>query len=179
MKRHPYHLLAIACIAVILYFCQGETSPAQALEIGKDSSQPIEITADSLEVVQPDRQATFQGNVLVVQGNLRLKASQMQVHYREKAERSEGMASVSKIEATGSVIMTTLQETAQGDKGIYNVDQKKIRLLGNVILTRGQNALKGDRLEYSLASGKSLIASEKKTIPGGRVKAIFVPEKKK
>ena len=47
-----------------------------------DSKLPIEITADSLEVLQDDKVATFLGNVDAVQGDLVLNSDQLRVHYR-------------------------------------------------------------------------------------------------
>ncbi len=154
---------------------------AHAASAGVDRNKPIEITADSLEVLQPDKTATFRGNVVAKQGEILLKAQQMTVHYRVKEERAEGdLGAVSKIDAVGSVVLTTPEDTAEGDTGSYEVDERKIWLTGNVTLTRGKNVLKGNRAEYSFESGKSLLTSAPtgENTGSGRVKALFVPEDK-
>ena len=46
-----------------------------------DSNLPIEITADSLEVVQNQQIATFTGNVDAVQGDMVLSADRLRVYY--------------------------------------------------------------------------------------------------
>lgn len=155
--------------------------PAVAAPLKGDKNTPIEITADSLEVLQPDRTATFRGNVHAKQGEVVLTAQQMTVHYRVKDERAGDLGAVSKIDAAGNVVLTTPEDTAKGDSGTYNVDERKIWLVGNVTLLRGQNVLQGSRVEYSFATGKSLLTSgvAKAGDKPGRVKALFVPEEKK
>lgn len=155
-------------------------APDGALAASADKNQPIEITADSLEVLQPDQVATFRGNVHAQQGDITLTAQQMTVHYRVKQERAGGLGAVSQIDAVGNVELTTPEDTAKGDSGSYNVDQRKIWLTDNVTLTRGKNVLKGSRAEYSFDTGKSLLTSapsQPGTAPG-RVRALFVPEDK-
>ena len=150
-----------------------------------DSDKPIEITADSLEVIQPNKTASFRGNVQAVQGNIILTSNVMTVYYRE-GEAAGSAGAVSKIDAIGKVFLSTGEETGRGDKGIYNVDAKSITLLGDVVLTRGKNVLKGGKLVYNFATGRSLVTAgdvglvDKNGIKksSGRVKAIFVPNQK-
>ncbi len=159
----------------------GMAFSAQAqLSGGFGGDQPIEITADQLEVVQPNRIAVFRGNVEAVQGNVRLRANVMTVYYRNANERGANLGAVAKIEVEQNVVLATPEETAQGNRGIYHVDQKQIQLVGNVVLTRGQNVLKGDRLDYDLRTQKSLLSSSASAVPGvsgsgGRVKGVFIP----
>lgn len=151
------------------------------IPLGNDN-QPIEITADQLEVVQPNRKAVFRGNVVAVQGNVSLRASTMTVYYRTANERSGAMGAIAKIEVNQNVVMATPDETAKADQGIYHVDLKQIQLVGNVVLTRGQNVLKGGRLDYDMRTQKSLLSAAGATTggggattSGGRVKGVFLP----
>ncbi len=137
---------------------------------GYDTSLPIEITADSLEVQQDLETAIFRGNVDAVQGELNLRADQLTVHYR-KGDNGEN--SVSRIDAEGNVFLSSPNEMAQGDRGIYNVDADTIELTGSVVLTRGENVIKGNRLTLNLVTGKSKMESG---AGGERVKALFVPQ---
>lgn len=141
--------------------------------------EPIEITADQLEIVQPNQVAVFRGNVEAIQGNVRLKSNSMTVYYRSADQRKSNMGAVAKIEVIGNVLLATPQESAQGARGVYHVDSKQIQLIGNVVLRRGQNILKGDRLDYDLRTQKSLLSSAPSTVPGapsgGRVKGVFIP----
>lgn len=154
-----------------------------------NTGKPISIEANSLEVLQNEKKAIFQGGVTASQGDIRLKANKMTVYYKgggmPGADAGGAGTGISRIDVDGNVFLATPQESAQGSKGVYDVDKKTIHLLGGVVLTRGQNVLKGSALEYNLATGKSLLSGgasatvDGKPAPGGRVKALFVPEQGK
>jgi len=120
---------------------------------GHDTSLPIEITADSMEVEQDRQVATFRGKVDAIQGDLRLRADVLVVHYRDKDDGSG--KTISLIEADGHVFVSSPEETAQGSRGTYDVAHRAIALDGPVTLTRGGNIVQGDRLELDLATGLS------------------------
>lgn len=167
---------------------QAQAQQADFLPKG-DANQPIEIQADNLEVLQKDKVALFRGNVEAKQGNVRLKADEMRVHYKEKAEgkkasntTTEGQNSVSKIDVNGNVFLATPQETVQGSKGVYDVERSMITLTDQVVITRGKNILKGAGLTYNLKTGYSEMKSAPAIGTDGkkqRVRGIFVPEKTK
>jgi lipopolysaccharide export system protein LptA len=166
-------------MAIIAGGCAFAVPAAHAqIDLGKsyDTSLPIEITADTLEVEQENQIAIFTGNVDAVQGKLNLRADLLKVHYRAN---DEGANSISKIEAENNVLLSSPTETAQGDRGVYDVDSEKVHLFGSVVLTRGENVIKGDRMELNLATGKSKVESAVAATDGQqRVKALFVPKKK-
>ncbi len=158
------------CLSVLLLSGPPEVG-AQAGE--HDVDQPIEINADSLEVLQKDQRAVFRGNVDARQGRLRLKADELEVHYLSKAEGGQVGGAITRIDARGNVLVSSPTETAQGDAGVYDVTAKAITLTGKVVLTRGDNVIRGQRLVLDLATGKSRIEGG-----GGRVRGYFVPGKK-
>lgn len=141
-----------------------------------NSSEPIKITADSLEVIQRDKVALFKGNVEAVQGKMNLKSDQMTVFY-DKSKNAENNA-ISKIEVKGNVLLYSPTEAAKSLEGLYDVENKLVKLNGNVILTRDKNVLKGDSLVYNMVTGKSQLFGGAKEGKKGRVQGLFVPEKK-
>lgn len=154
-----------------------------------DSSQPIEISADSLEVAQEEQIATFAGNVDAVQGDLVLSADELKVHYEGKDSgvgiAAGGSNTIRRIDAVGHVIIASPEETAEGDHGTYDVPAKMVTLEGKVVLTRGANVIRGERLELDLVSGKSRIVGAETSVADGdqetsgeRVKALFTPKAK-
>ncbi|MFQ5785701.1 MAG: lipopolysaccharide transport periplasmic protein LptA [Alphaproteobacteria bacterium] len=164
---------AAGFIAAFLVFVAA--APAQFTDkLSHDTSLPIEISADSLEVQKNSKVATFSGNVDAVQGDLTIKADQLIVHYRNN---ETGAKSVSRIEAKGNVFLSSPDQTAQGDHGVYDIDGEAFELVGEVVLTRKENVIRGDRLTLDLATGQSRMESVA-TEPGGegRVKALFVPK---
>lgn len=143
-----------------------------------DTSQPLEIQADSLEVQQENQLAIFEGKVEVVQGQIRMRAEKLVVHYsNKKSQNDDGPTNIRKIDASGKVFLSSPRETAQGDRGTYDVLNKRVDLEGNVVLTQGKNVLRGSTMTLNLVTGKSRVeggaASEGTS---GRVKGIFVPE---
>ena len=168
---------------ILMVVAAGLLAAAPVLaEIGKgyDTSLPIEITADSLEYQQEAQVAIFRGNVDAVQGELNLRADQLTVHYSTNAE---GENTISLIEAVGDVFLLSPLETAQGEKGVYNVEADTVELFGSVMLTRGENVIRGSHLIMNLATGQSrMLGGVRGTTGGlggsgdnGRVKALFVP----
>lgn len=156
------------------------------------SNAPIEITADTLAVDQKDGTATFSGNVDAKQAGIRIRSQKMIVSYASDGEKDKKTAptaanqasSISKVTLVGNITITSNDDTAQGQRGIYDVKKQLITLNDSVILSQGKNIVKGDKLVYNVATGKSEISggtqsinttSEKKA--GGRVKGIFIPQK--
>ena len=117
----------------------------------------------------------FSGNVQATQGRIKLRADQIKVWYRADGKESANAGttgSITRIDAIGQVFVSSPEETAQGDKGVYDVPAKVITLTGKVVLTRGDNVIRGQRLVLNMATGRSQIEGG-----GGRVRGLFVPSK--
>ena len=143
---------------------------------GHDSKQPIEITSDTLTVEQPKQLATFAGNVDAVQGEMKLRADRLLVHYARSGDNAaaapEENNSIRMIEAFGKVVITSPAESAQGNEGIYDVVAGTMQLTGSVVLTRGGNVIRGNRLDMDLNTGLSTVSGGQKS---ERVRALFKP----
>ena len=172
----PYWLNRVVLVAVFIV-ALGLADPHAQTLMGDahDRSLPIEITANSLEVRQDQETAIFRGEVRAIQGEMRLTADELVVHYRQGVDVVE--ASISRIDAQGRVFFSTPSETAQGNQGVYDVDDGVITLTGSVVLTRGENVIRGERLVLDLETGQSVIESG--TSASGsteRVKGVFFPK---
>lgn len=126
-----------------------------------DPSQPVEVTADSLDVNQADGSAEFTGDVLVIQGPMRLTANRVFVIYDREASR------IARLEATGDVVLVNGPDAAQSDRADYSIDTGVIVMTGNVLLTQGPSALSSNRMTVNLTSGTAQMS--------GRVKTILTP----
>jgi lipopolysaccharide export system protein LptA len=162
-----------------------------------DTKLPVEISSDTLEVLQNQNKAIFKGNVIAVQGKIRLSSDVMIVHYKQKSDApgqaappkvksasssqdgGSPMGAITLIEVEGNVFIATPEESAKGDKGNYQVEEKMLHLTGdNVILTRDKNILRGTELEYNLETGHSVLTSKHSKVRGtngGRVHMLSVP----
>lgn len=164
-------------------------SPALAqINLGnnRNSDKPVEIASDTLEVQQDKQLAIFRGNVDAIQGDTRLRSEELFVYYRERnqqngtapkpaaAQSSAGpdASSITKIEAKGKVFVSTPQERAQGDFGVYDVDKKTITLTGNVLLTTDRSTVRCAKAIMFQDSGRSIC----EPLPGERVRGVFLPE---
>ena len=156
---------------------------AHAQSLQHDTSLPIEITADSLEVLRNEQIATFTGNVDAVQGDLVLSADLLRVHYGgddANAPGPAGTGSIRRIEAEGNVFLSSPRETAKGNAGVYDVASNQVTMEGAVVLTRDDNVIRGQRLEIDLVSGRSRMLAAVPSSDGGtapqRVRALFTPD---
>ena len=168
-------------LALALFTClplATATATATAQEsnglAGHDSKQPIEITSDTLTVEQPKQLATFAGNVDAVQGDMKLRADRLLVHYARNDAPAAGPESnsIRMIEAFGKVVITSPAESAQGAQGVYDVVAGTMQLTGDVVLTRGGNVIRGNRMDMDLNTGLSKVSGGTKS---ERVRALFTP----
>src|SRR5262249_5208624 len=121
-------------------------APARSNPVaGLDSNQPIAVNADSFLADLNGETGTYTGNVIVTQGNVRLRADLV------KVTAPGGRAS--KMEATGHVVVDSPSGQAVGDAGIYDVPSQILHLNGHVVLTRDQNVMRGSALEVAMATG--------------------------
>jgi lipopolysaccharide export system protein LptA len=128
-----------------------------------DSSLPVEVTADALQVDQTDGSAVFSGNVVVGQGSMRLSANRVSVIYANSGGDATGQ--ISKMHATGNVVLVNGAEAAEANEAVYTIGSAQIVMTGNVLLTQGRNALSSQRMVVNLNTGQATME--------GRVKTIF------
>jgi lipopolysaccharide export system protein LptA len=149
--------------------------PVSALK-GHDSSAPVDVTADRIEVQDRSDRAIFAGNVHVKQAALSLDTERLTVAYS-----SGGGVQIRRLDASGGVPVRSPSETARGNVGIYDLDRKLITLVGGVRLDRGGSQIMGSRLVIDLNSGRAVIDGGAPGVgqSGGRVTGHFtVPQRR-
>ena len=138
-----------------------------------DSDEPIDIASDTLEVLDEQQVAIFQGNVKVVQGDSILKTKVLKVNYDGKIN-SAGKQQIRRLEALGKVLFESEDQTLTGDHAIFEMTENTVTVTGDVVLTQGQNVLRGSRLVIDLDTGRSRLEAPKDG-EGGRVTGSFIP----
>lgn len=178
--RHALRLGTGMVLAAALALSAAAAQAQETARRAHDTSQPIEINADSLELQQDASLAIFSGNVIASQGEIRLRADTLRVYYREGEGAEDGPgATISRIDALGNVFVSSPQETAQGKVGVYDVEKRLITLSGSVVLTRGENVIRGERMVLNLDTGRSRVEGGSASAgKKDRVRALFVPPKK-
>ncbi len=159
----------------------------------QNRDQPIQIEAASLEMRDKKKEATFSGNVKVVQGDTTMTAKSLVVFYdsgpaatpapaNAKAAKTAapmqaaspgpgGSSSIRKLEAKGSVVVTQKDQVVTGDSAIFDTRANLITMAGGtgqVVLTQCKNVLRGDRLLVDMTTGVSRVESD-----SGRVQGLF------
>ena len=124
-----------------------------------NADQPVEVTADRLDVNQTDGTATFEGNVVVVQGELTLTAGRVLVEYGTTQPRE-----IERIHAFGNVVLVSPTEAAEGDEAVYEVASRSVVMTGNVLLTQELNVVSGEKLTIDLDTGTGLVEGRVRTI---------------
>ncbi|WP_170474361.1 LptA/OstA family protein [Ruegeria arenilitoris] len=142
------------------------SAPAQEAQVAfgsanADPTLPVEVTSELLNVNQEDGSAEFLGNVIVIQGEMRLTAERVLVIYNEEKSAIERM------EATENVVLVSPPDAAEGDWAEYTIDSGVIEMKGNVLLTQGPSVISGDEMIANLTTGLATMT--------GRVKTILQP----
>lgn len=181
---------AALCIALTLLFNSGAQAQAPgaslATNYASNKDKPINIEADSLEVDDAKKIATFKGSVSATQGDFNLKADELLVTYsagssggdkKEAGAAAEAGANIKRIDAKGNVVVTTQDnQEATSDWAIFDVEKQEITIgvndNGSVVLAQGGNVLRGSRLVIDLATGRSNMTSTK------RVQTLFTPKQR-
>ncbi|MDR3467328.1 MAG: LptA/OstA family protein [Xanthobacteraceae bacterium] len=172
---------------------QGVPNAVQGFSQNRD--KPIQIDANSLEVRDKEKAATFKGDVKVVQGDTTMRCKTLVVFYEGGATPGSappppapaasapkststmtsatpgptGSSSIRRLEAKGGVIVTQKEQTVTGDTGDFDMKSNTVTMNGNVVLTKGDNVLKGDRLIVDMTTGVSRVEMKN----NGRVSGLF------
>jgi len=153
-------LRAFACACLLALsspvFAQGTQVAFGAIQ--QDTSAPVEVSADELSVDQKTSAATFQGNVVIGQGQMRLAAAKVEVTYR-----SDGQG-IERLVATGGVTLVSGPDAAEAQRAEYSIDSGVIVMTGDVLLTQGQSALTAERMTVNLNDGTARMQGRVKTI---------------
>ena len=143
---------------------------------GHDSSAPVDVAADRIEVQEQADRAIFSGQVEVRQGNLHLSTARLTVTYARA-----GGIEIRRLEASGGVQLQRPGETARSQYAIYDLDRRVVTMIGGVTLARGDAQVRGGRLVIDLASGRAVMDGGRAGEAGapGRVTGRFtVPERR-
>ncbi|MVT65357.1 LPS ABC transporter substrate-binding protein LptA [Bradyrhizobium pachyrhizi] len=198
--------MAIAAFLLALFaasaaFAQGSMSgvPNAMQGFSQNRDQPIQIEAASLEMRDKKKEATFAGNVKVVQGDTTMTSKTLVVFYEDKSTQAPapapagtkgaaakgaapmqtatpgpgGASSIKRLEAKGNVVVTQKDQVVTGETAIFDTKTNLITMLGGggsqVVLTQCQNVLRGDRLLVDMTTGVSRVEAD-----NGKVQGLFI-----
>jgi lipopolysaccharide export system protein LptA len=190
-----------ACTAVlaIAVIAAGEAAAQSAVQgvpnamqgFSQNRDQPIQIEAASLEMRDKKKEATFAGNVKVVQGDTTMTSKTLVVFYEQASAPAAappanakaaaksapmrsttpgpgGSSSVKRLEARGNVVVARQDQVVTGETAVIDTKANLITVLGGVVLTQCKNVLRGDRLLVDMTTGMSRVESD-----SGKVQALL------
>ncbi|MDG4646988.1 LptA/OstA family protein [Roseibacterium sp. SDUM158017] len=159
IARHAFPILALLLSAVVAIPASAQVAIGFG-GIAYDSSQPVEVTSESLTIDQTTGEAVFTGNVIVHQGDLRMAASQVRVFYSE----AEGRRAVDEVLATGGVLVTRGADAAEGQEARFDVAASLLTMSGSVLVTQGPTAVAGDRMVVNMRTGNGSVEGRVRTV---------------
>ncbi|WP_249781060.1 LptA/OstA family protein [Bradyrhizobium sp. dw_78] len=190
------------CVASVVVFALliGEAAAQSAVQgvpnamqgFSQNRDQPIQIEAATLEMRDKQKEATFSGNVKVVQGDTTMTSKTLVVFYdsnnppaaapagNAKAQAKPapmqsatpgpgGSSSIRRLEARGNVVVTQKEQVVTGETAVFDTKTNLVTMLGGVVLTQGKNVLRGDRLMVDMTTGVSRVESD-----NGKVQGLFI-----
>jgi lipopolysaccharide export system protein LptA len=198
IRRIAYGACALAFALALL--ASGKTVAQNAVTgvpnamqgFSQNRDQPIQIESATLEMRDKKKEATFSGNVKVVQGDTTMTSKILVVFYESSSGSSatppaanskapaksapmqsatpgpDGASSIKRLEAKGNVVVTQKDQVVTGETAVFDTKTNLITMLGGVVLTQGKNVLRGDRLMVDMTTGVSRVESD-----SGRVQGLF------
>jgi lipopolysaccharide export system protein LptA len=147
---------------------------------GSSSHEPINIAADKLDYFDKQQKAVYTGNVVAIQGETRLNATELTILFDKKSGDPKPEAkpaagpggansSMRRMEGKGPIAITNKDQVGTGDSLVFDKPENKFYLIGNVALSQGENVTRGDKLVYDLNTGQAVVSSK------GRVHSLIVP----
>lgn len=130
-----------------------------------NSNAPINVSSDNFEGDLATKVGTYIGNVIVIQGDMRMRADRVKVNV------SQGKPT--RIEATGKVVVNAPNGTATGDTGVYELGPRTVTMTGHVVLTKEKDVMRGTKLVMDMNTHLAHFTAQ--GMPGNRVQSLFVP----
>lgn len=128
----------------------------------QDTSAPVQVTSQKLQVNQADGSAVFTGDVVVGQGQMRLSAAEVRVEYAKSVDGQKNQ--IQALHASGGVtLVTSPADAAEAQQAVYTIGTGQVVMTGNVLLTQGPSVISGDKLVVNLKTGAGHMEGHVKT----------------
>lgn len=160
-------LYAALCAALL-------ASPAHADKADRD--KPVNIEANTVTLDDVKKISIYQGNVILSQGTLMLRADHVKV-----TQNADGLDAIS---ATGRPVafrqkVDGREEYIEGfsDRVEYDSVNGQLELIGQARLRRGGDELRGAQISYNANTEfYSVVGQPNAQTPSGRVRAVIRPK---
>ena len=152
---------------------------AQGFEMSKSGDQQIQVYSDNgIEWHSEELRVIARGNAHAIRGDMTIDADVLTAHYRKGAKGDE----IWRLDADGHVVIRSPNDTATGDKAIYDLDKAVFVLKGQPVaklVTPTDNFQATESLEYwelkrmAVLRGDAVAVQDTKTLKGDVLTAHF------
>lgn len=178
MRQHA-RVLALGAFLAALALSQ----PAHAQL--SEGGGPVSYSADSLEYFDAERRLVLTGDVDIVQNDARLRSDRLTMFFSGSsagpaAPAAEGQPAqaaglgsgdIERMVAEGEVYFVRPQQSARGNRAVYDVASDSVTFTGNVVVASSENVIRGDTMVLQVGTRRTTI----RPAGGGRVRGVFVP----
>ncbi len=155
-------LLTVLCFAAPVYASSS------------DFQKPITVDARTQSMDGKNKITRFKGNVLITQGSLTIKATEVEVN----AKQGEGKE-IMIARGTPAQYSQTMDDgskvTAQANELRYEVNQRTISMKGNAQISQNSSMVSGDSITYDMMK-EQLMATSSDNSDDSRVTTVFRPQ---
>lgn len=141
-----------------------------------DRTKPVNLEADTVTLDDIKKISVYQGNVILSQGTLMLRADRVQV--------TQNASGLDKVSATGRPV--AFRQKVEGrDEFIegfanrieFDSTNSQLELIGQAQLRRGSDELRGAQISYNATTEfYKVIGQPDAKTPSGRVRAVIRPK---
>ena len=137
-----------------------------------DSTAPIDIDAETLDVLDKSKTATFRGAVHAVQGDFTIRTLELVATYSGEAglaaggtdPKAGGSAQLTKIRANQKVEVTSgVDQSATGDWAEFDTKSNTVTIGGNVALKKGSSVAYAPKAIIDMTTGITYLERDVKS----------------
>lgn len=147
-----------------------------ALAEKADRTKPVNLEANTVTLDDVKKVSVYQGNVILTQGTLMLRADQVDVTQNENG--------LDKLSATGRPVAFRQKQDGRdeyvegfADRIEFDSVNSQLELIGQAQLRRGRDELRGARISYnSNTEFYKVVGQPDAKTPSGRVRAVIRPK---
>jgi len=141
-----------------------------------DPNAPIDVEADTLDINDALKQATFHGNVKSQQGDVIVRTVEMIAFWTGQGglaainggeDGTRQPAQLARVEAREQVLIKSKDgQSATGDWATFDIKANTVLLGDHVVVSRGKDVAQGPRLKIDLTTGMYRFEVETEAAPG-------------
>lgn len=145
---------------------QDASEPTLLGDLSSDGG-PVKITAKHLEAQETDdggRRIRFEGDVVVIQQDMTLRANRIDAVYPPDASEPDRLV------ASGEVVVNQQDREARCDEAVYRRVERRVDCRGNASMQEGEDRVTGRSIAFDLAAEKLVVTGDTRLVLAPRAR---------